>query len=1127
MSDDDDVLKEVSARWGAPPAGAPRLSDLEPRNRIRDLRRAAAPAGPAPAGAPYVELRAKSAFSFLRGASLPEDLVARAAALGYRALALADIDGLYGAPRFYKAARAAGLHAIVGADLALFDPPLARPYRVLLLVRERVGYRNLCRLITLGKSRIRKDEARDHGAPVTFADLAEHAAGLLCLTGGADGALTTALAHGPHVAGARIAALRALFGDHLYAEVQAHHDPEQARAVADTVRFARAAGLPLVASNDVRYDEPGRAALFDVMTCIHERTTLDAAGQLLSRNRERHLKSPAEMAALWSELPDAVANTTRVAEACAFTLGDLGYRFPHYPTPFDLSQHDILERLTWDGARERYGRELATSSPQAAPSRPFDLRVREQLTRELALIRKLELAGYFLIVWDLTRFCREHNILVQGRGSAANSAVCYSLGITAVDPIKLDLLFERFLSEERGEWPDIDLDLPSGDDRERVIQYVYARYGARGAAMTANVITYRGRSAARDVGKALGFSTEQTGQLSALMSSFEYRTEADDDLPALLARAGFDGADKRVRLFAQLAAEILGLPRHLGQHSGGMVLAAGHLDEVVPLEPASMEGRVVVQWDKDDCSDMGIIKVDLLGLGMMALIAEAVPLVRAHDGVELDLAQLCQPGSPHDRAVYDMLCAADTVGVFQVESRAQMATLPRMKPRNFYDIAMEVAIIRPGPIVGQMVNPFLERRAGRQPVSYLHPDLEPILERTLGVPLFQEQLMRMAMVVAGFTGGQAEELRRAMGFKRSQERMKVIERDLRAGMAERGIAGATADAIVKSINSFALYGFPESHSLSFALLVYVSAYLKRHHPVVFTAALLNNYPMGFYHPATIVKDAQRHGVRVRAVDVTRSAWRCTVEDGEGGAWPEGDARRHALRLGLKYVRGLREAVGQRLVAARAERPFFSVGDVARRSGASPAELETLAEIGAFAALGARRRDALWQVSAATAVAGGLFAAAGAEAERPAASPLAEMDAAERVVADFRGTSLTVGPHPMQLRRAELARLGVVPAAELPRCRNGELVRIGGVVIVRQRPGTAKGVVFVTLEDETGISNAIVMPDVFERDRKIIVTSAVLLIDGPLQVRDGTTLVRAQRFQCLPAAGALPESHDFH
>ncbi|MCC6996357.1 MAG: error-prone DNA polymerase [Deltaproteobacteria bacterium] len=1063
----------------------------------------------------YVELRMKSAFSFLRGASLPEDLVARGAALGYRALALADVDGLYGAPRFHKAARAAGLRALVGADVAVLETPMARPYRVLLLARDRAGYRNLSRLLTVARLGSSKLDARDHGAPVSWDELAAHAGGLVCLTGGAGGALEEVVM-APRVWRARAGALRELYGEHLYAEVQCHHDAAEARRAAATVGLARALRLPLLASNDVRYHEPARAALFDVLTCLQERTTLDAAGTLLERNRERHLKSPAEMAALFAALPEAIDNTARVAAACGFTLADLGYRFPHYPTPFDCSQQDVLARLTEQGARARYG------------ERPSP-RVHAQLQRELALIGKLELAGYFLIVWDLTRYCREQGILVQGRGSAANSAVCYALGITAVDPIGLDLLFERFLSEERGEWPDIDLDLPSGDDRERVIQYVYARYGARGAAMTANVITYRGRSAARDVGKALGFSSEQTGQLAGLMSHFEFRSKTDDDVPRLLASAGFDCGDRRVQLFGRLVGEIQGLPRHLGQHSGGMVLAAGRLDDVVPLEPASMPGRVVVQWDKDDCSDMGIIKVDLLGLGMMALLAEAVPLVRAHDGKAIDLAHLCQPGSPEDGAVYDMLCAADTVGVFQVESRAQMATLPRMKPRNFYDIAMEVAIIRPGPIVGQMVNPFLERRAGRQPVTYLHPDLEPILKRTLGVPLFQEQLMRMAMVIAGFTGGQAEELRRAMGFKRSHERMQGLEAALRSGMAERGITGAPADAIVKSIHSFALYGFPESHSLSFALLVYASAYLKRHHPVVFNCALLNNYPMGFYHPATIVKDAQRHGVRVRAVDVTRSDWRCTIEDGEGTRGvPEGDPRRNALRLGLRYVNGMREAVATRLMAARRERPFASLGDVARRSGASAAELETLAEIGAFAELGARRREALWQLQALWPLRDGLFAAAGAEAEREAApAPLPEMDALERTLADYRGTSMTVGPHPMRLRRDELARLGVLPAAGLSQRRNGELVRIGGVVIVRQRPGTAKGVVFVTLEDETGISNAIVMPEVFERDRRVIVTSAVLIVEGVLQVRDGTHLVRAQRFQAVPALGAEAGSRDFH
>ncbi len=626
----------------------------------------------------------------------------------------------------------------------------------------------------------------------------------------------------------------------------------------------------------MRHAAPKGRALLDVLTCIREKRTLATAGRLLAENAERHLKAPKAMAALFADRPDLLRNAEALAERLSFTLEDLGYRFPDYPVPEGETQFSFLCKATEAGARERY--------------RPYHEKARRQIERELALIGKLNLAGYFLIVWDLVNFCRREGILAQGRGSAANSAVCYSLGITAVDPVGMELLFERFLSEERGEWPDIDLDLPSGDRRERVIQHVYERYGAAGAAMTANVITYRDRSASREIGKVLGIPEDEIDRLAQHMRRFEF-VDADDTLESRLERAGLDRGDRRIGLFARLFEEIQDLPRHLGQHSGGMVVAQGRLDEVVPLEPASMPGRVIVQWDKEDCADLGIIKVDLLGLGMMSALQDALALLRG-TGVEVDLAHL----PPDDPKVYAMLRKADTVGVFQVESRAQMATLPRMKPDHFYDLVVEVAIIRPGPIVGKMVHPYLRRRNGQEPVGYLHPSLEPILKRTLGVPLFQEQLLRIAMTVAGFTGGEAEELRRAMGFKRSEKRMKAIEARLRSGMAERGITGEAADTIVLSISSFALYGFPESHAASFALIAYASAFLKCHHPAAFTCALLNNQPMGFYHPFTLVKDAQRHGVRFRAVDVTRSGRFCGLEEGE-------------VRLGLGYVRGLRAGGG--------------------------------------------------------------------------------------------------------------------------------------------------------------------------------------------------------------------------
>ena len=1026
----------------------------------------------------YIELRCRTAFSFLDGVSLPEDLVDRAAALDYDTVAIGDRDGLYGAPRAFKAASAAGLRALVGADVAIAAG------RLYLLAIDRQGYRNLCRLITTGKLRAPKGECR-----LGWNDLAEHAAGLIALaTGGADGVLGTC--DGP-TARATLDRLQAFFGGaRLYVEIQRHLDREEERLTRRLIDLAQATGLPLVATNDVRHAMHEDHRLLDVITCIRTKTTLDAAGRRLLKNAERHLKPAAEMQALFRDLPEAVVNTRRIAERCTFTLADLGYRFPAFPLPPGTTAIGHLRALTAAGARARYG---ALTS-----------RIRTQLEHELTVIERLDLAGYFLIVWEIVEFCRRRGILVQGRGSAANSAVCYALGITAVDPIGMELLFERFLSEERGEWPDIDLDFPSGERRESVIQHVYARYGPHGAAMTANVITYRTRSAIREVGKALGFGLEQVDRLATLLGAFEFRDE-QDDLTRQLHAGGLDSAAPRVRLLVDLVRRIQNLPRHLGQHAGGMVLAAGRLDDIVPLEPAAMPGRVVIQWDKDDCADLGIIKVDLLGLGMMAVLEDAIPLVREHDGVALDIAHL----PPDDPTVYRMLQQADTIGVFQVESRAQMATLPRMRPTCFYDLVVEVAIIRPGPIVGQMVHPYLRRRAGREPVTYLHPALEPILRRTLGVPLFQEQLLRIAMTVAGFSGGEAEELRRAMGFKRSAARMARIETRLRAGMAANGITGDTADAIVRSITSFALYGFPESHSASFALLAYASAYLKAHHPAAFCCALLNNWPMGFYHPATLVKDAEHHGIRVLPIDVTRSAWPCTLEDG-------------AVRIGLRYVAGLGEDAGRRVESERVRAAFTSLGDLVERCSLREDKRLRLARAGACAVLGGSRRDVLWQVAALDRDPASLFA----RMRGTPASPLPPMSALEETLADYASSGLTTGPHVMAHLREHLRGLGVVTSAELRQVPHGHRARIAGHVITRQRPGTARGMLFLTLEDETGTCNAVIIPPVFRHHRRLFHTGRLLLVEGPVQKVDGVIHVKGVCFREIQLPGATPPSHDF-
>ena len=1130
--------------------------------------------------------------------------------LSMPAMALLDTDGVYGAPRFHLAMKKIEIKAHIGAEVSAFlprnrggteennqqskfnnqqftnfsvTPCLGGKFRLPLLVSSRAGYQNICRLITKMKLRAKKGE----GA-VRKEELEEHAKGLICLTGGADGLLAAALQQGGmEAARKQVEQLVGLFGrNNVYVELQRHFQREEESRNRAAIAIANLLNLPLLATNGVCYATAKDRELCDAFTAIRHHRTLSTAGRLLTRNSERHLKSPQEMQQLFSDLPEAIANTLELSSRLEFTLNDLGYQFPQYPVSEGETMNSFLRDRTWEGFRERYGR--ATSEMQT--------RARRQIERELALIEKLNLAGYFLIVWDLVRFCRTENILLQGRGSAANSAVCYALGITAVDPISMELLFERFLSEERGEWPDIDLDLPSGDEREKVIQYVYRRYGERGAAMTANVITYRNKMAAREMGKALGFDPETLGKISAAVATWEFRDE-NDALDRRFRDAGLDLKHPRLRKYYELCLAVQDMPRHLGQHSGGMVICQGQLDSVVPLEPASMPGRGVVQWDKEDCADMGIIKVDLLGLGMMAVLKDSIELVRKHYPDEVDLAHLPQD----DAAVYSALQQADTIGLFQVESRAQMACLPRLRPKRFYDIVVQVAIIRPGPIVGQMVNPFLLRRQGREEVTYPHPSLEPVLARTLGVPLFQEQLLRIAMIAANFSGGEAEDLRRAMGFKRSQARMREIEAKLRSGMTQNGISPKAQEEIILSITSFALYGFPESHAASFALIAYASAYLKCHYLAAFTAALLNNQPMGFYSPATIVKDAQRHGLKTLSVDVMRSEWMCSLEavpsteyrvPGKTIPPPEDllatnnfviptpermqgakesqsrsvPGTRYsqlapALRLGLRYVRGLREEAGQALVRERARALFTSIHDLTQRvPELRKDELTTLAGIGALNAiastqyrvpsktfaipsseltrgtvesrnsiLGTRysqlhRRDALWQVERAVRGSGPLLEKL-PEPDSP--SPLKPMNYEERLVADFHGTGLTVGPHPMAYRRDWLNAMGIRRASELRDLPSGKRLRIGGCVITRQRPGTAKGFVFLSLEDETGVANAIITPDLFHSNRLLLASERFLAIEGILQNQDNVISVKAERVLPLFVTKAETVSHDFH
>ncbi|MEO8217935.1 MAG: error-prone DNA polymerase [Acidobacteriota bacterium] len=1143
---------------------------------------------------PYVELHTASAFSFLNGASLPEDLVEQAAKLDLPAVALVDTNGVYGAPRFYSAARKAGLKALVGAEIVLAE---ARPRdgshgdqpsglclvdearqpepstRLTLLVENQTGYRNFCRLLTAGALGRPKGEAR-----YSWDLIEEHSQGLHCLTGGEEGPLAHLLSSSAHSeADQLIDYLSGVFGKHLHVEVQRHHLRAEEHRNQALVEMARSRRLSIIATNGVRYARRDDKELHDILTCIRQGTTVEKSGRLLQAQRERSLKSAEEMWKLFRDLPQALDATAELGDQLDFTLANLGYRFPDYPLPEGETPQTFLRQITWNGARARF--------------RPLTARAQAQLEKELNMIEKLDLAGYFLIVWDIVQFCQRERILVQGRGSAANSAVCYALSITAVDPVKMELLFERFLSEERGEWPDIDLDLPSGDQREKVIQHVYQTYGVHGAAMTANVITYRDRSAAREVGKALGFSPEQVDRFAKQISTWSFGEirERADSLPGQAAEAGLQVEDVRVRHLLRLWMQIQNLPRHLGQHSGGMVMARGRLDEVVPLEPASMPGRVVIQWDKDDCADLGLIKVDLLGLGMLAAIEEAIPLIKAKEGVDVDLAHLPE----EDPLVYKMLNEADTVGLFQVESRAQMASLPRHAPKVFYDIVVQVAIIRPGPIVGGMIRPFFDRRQGKVPVEYPHPCLEPILKRTLGVPLFQEQLLRIAMVAAGFSGGEAEELRRAMGFKRSMERMTDIEKRLRDGMQARGIDGAAQDQIVKSITSFALYGFPESHAASFALIAYASGYIKAHHPAAFYVALLNAWPMGFYHPATLIKDAQRHGTPALPIDVTRSGWMCRWEPAENT--PDGGS----IRLGLRFIKGLQEKTGRAIEEEQAREPFRNVEDLARRCRLRNDQLTRLAHAGALAPFGLGRRDALWQAAKVARRGGPLLEDVGSleawseedvrqgrhpESQRASSvetrnrslsltgdpsslalvrddtvvgddtgsrnetigeneygqddnqamaldmvaerSPLRPMTPLQETLTDYQTMDLTAGAHLMEHYRSQLMRQNIVSAAGLKKMANGKRVTTAGAVIVRQRPGTAKGFVFLTLEDETGMSQAIVRPDLFQENRSLIVGSPGLVVEGILQNELGQPSIRAERFWPLEHFSATP-SHDFH
>ena len=1206
----------------------------------------------------YVELHCHSVFSLLDGASEPEELVARAVALGMPALALTDHDDLGGAVRFAQAARELELEGILGTELSLFAG--GERTHLVLLAESREGYGNLSALIT----RARMDTTRGDPA-VTLDTLARHTRGLYALTGCPLGWVPRRLAVGD-VAGANdaTATLLDLFDGRLAIECWDHRLPEEQALVRQLIPLARSFGIPWVVTNDVHYAMPAGRLVHDVLTAIRHQRQLDEMGTRLRPNGEWYLRSTEQMHRRWQLDDTGLRNTLGIAERCTFRLEDLRPALPDFPLPPGVSADEYLAKLVMQGAMERIRPEARGQRPEdprpRAPgprSRELPQRYEDQIAHELGLIRKLGLAGYFLIVWDIVRFARRAGVLCQGRGSAANSVVCYCLGITAIDPVKMELLFERFLSEERREAPDIDIDF-AHRDREEVLQYVYQRYGREHAAMVCEHITFRGRSAVRDAARVLGFSVEQANVLSTLADRFSAEATAEElrkgvilehmagrhyDLdpqsdrpsdpndprkkpyewtaekllkerpqatghrpqdrpeaggqrpeaappsheslvtshyeepPESRATApddtGLDPNDPRVKVLPDIMQGLHQIPRHRSIHVGGFVLTREPLRTVVPIEPASMPGRTVIQWERDDLDPAGLVKIDLLGLGMLTVLQDCLKYIHAARGVSLDLAALDMT----DQAVYDDLCRADTIAVFQVESRAQMNTLPRLKPRCFYDLVVEVALIRPGPIQGDMVNPYLRRRLGEEAVTFAHPSLEPALKRTLGVPLFQEQGMQVAITAAGFTPGEADVLRKAMGHKRSRERMAAICEKLIAGMRKNGIDEETARRIYNQINAFADYGFPESHAASFALIVYASAYLRHYYAPEFLAAMLNAQPMGFYSVGTLIEDARRHGVVVRPIDLRTSAWDHSLElpdrvvvpfDKHVTTRPQATGHRpqerpaargqrpeetpptsHSVpvvRLGLRLVRGLGSAAREKLEKALHDGPFTDIGDFVRRSGVDQGAVRALCEAGAFDSMVAdhppnqRRRVALWRALDAMRGEAGPLAprpqATGHRPQEPQApgprpqAPFPPMTRIELTDADYRMTGLSLNGHPMRHLRQILSPNAIRTADDLMRNgRDGERVAHAGLVIVRQRPGTAKGFVFLSMEDETGILNVVVTPKRFERQALLISNSPLLLIRGTLQVEHGVVNLRGESFHALKAGAgeAWAKRHDFH
>jgi error-prone DNA polymerase len=1001
----------------------------------------------------YVPLWCKSNFSFLEGASHPDELVEQTKSLGLSCLALTDRDGVYGIVRGHMKAQELGVHLVIGSQVSVDDGSM-----IILLAEDRTGYANLCRLLSAGRLRSEKGESL-----VSWDEICRYGGGLIALWGG-DQSLATGETDPDKVAGN----LHEAFSDRLYCMVTRHWNEHEVAQETRLRERVKRYGLPLVAATEVLYHNPARRPVQDVLTAIRYSLPLASCGTKLKPNAEHGLRSPSAFGNLFSDDPAAITRTLEIAERCTFSLNEIRYRYPSEYLPNGTTSAQWLRHVTFEGARERY----ADGIPPGVVS---------QLEKELEIIEALDYPGYFLTMWELVRFCREKGILCQGRGSAANSVVCYCLGVTAIDPVLMDLLFERFISKERAEPPDIDLDIEH-DRREEVIQHVYEKYGRDRAAMVANVVRYRSRSALRDVGKALGFSETALDRVAKFLSSYEAIE------PRMFRQMGLDPSAKRHNQLLWLTNEILDFPRHLSIHPGGFLLGHEPVHDIVPIENATMPERTVIQWDKNDLEDLGLFKVDLLGLGALRQLHLCFDLLRQHRNLEYSMATI----PSEDPRVFDMMSKSDTVGIFQIESRAQMAMLPRLKPKNFYDLAIEISIVRPGPITGGMVHPYLRRRNLKEPVESPHPSLEPVLKKTLGVPLFQEQVMKLAMIAADYTPGEADQLRRDMAAWHRTGRMERHRERLTTRMREKGIPPEFAERVFEQIRGFGEYGFPESHAASFALIAYATAWLKCYYPAEFACSLLNAQPMGFYMPATIVEDAKRHNLVVAPVDVAVSDWDCTLEpcDQSAGGF--------AVRMGLRYVKGLRERDWEKIDSARRRTPFDTLENFVRRSGLDEGVLSTLAECGAFESLGVDRRRALWNIRTLSRT---RYESLSLN-DRERSFHFDSLTDFEEVKWDYRTTAHSPRRHPLEPMRASLADQGLPDARTVSSMKNGVNIRYAGLVICRQRPGTAGGVVFMTLEDETGFVNIVVWESIFQRYSVLAKTVSFLGITGKLQVEDG-------------------------